>query len=120
MARHIRWIWGLAALILVGCVGAQTAVPLTAGTSTLDAVDRGRSLFRDKGCVSCHRNDRAGGETGLMPIGPDLSDYTNSDTDFLRRWLADPAAVRPGTQMIDLNLSEREIEDLIVFLNEAP
>jgi cytochrome c oxidase subunit 2 len=38
------------------------------------------------------------------------------DPDFLRSWLKDPAAVRPGTQMPKLRLSAEEIEALIAFL----
>jgi cytochrome c1 len=47
---------------------------------------------------------------------PNLTDYTN-DPVFLRRWLADPAAVKPGTPMPDLDVAPEEIEDLIAFLN---
>ena len=75
-------------------------------------------MFRNKGCVTCHVNTRVEGRTGVLgPIGPNLTGYTNAP-DFLRRWLANPSAVRSGTQMPNLRLSEAEIEDLIVFLNE--
>ncbi len=54
-----------------------------------------------------------------MRVGPDLTGYRNT-TAFLQRWLADPPAVRPGTEMPKLDLSEDEIADLIEFLNSAP
>ena len=53
----------------------------------------------------------------LWGVRPELTNYTN-DPAFLRRWLADPPAARPGTNMPNLNLSPAEIEDLIAFLNE--
>jgi len=102
-------------LILAGCAGIQTTAVVT---PTPDAVERGRVLFRNKGCVTCHVNDRVEGEGGVLGFeAPNLTNYTN-DPAFLQRWLADPPAVRPGTQMPNLRLSATEIEDLIAFLNE--
>lgn len=95
-----------------------SVVPSETVAATLDAVERGRALFRNKGCITCHVNNQVEGQTGVLgPIGPNLTNYTN-DPEFLRRWLADPPAVRPGTQMPNLRLSTAEIEDLIAFLNE--
>jgi cytochrome c2 len=34
----------------------------------------------------------------------------------LRKWLKDPAAMKPSTQMPNLGLSDEDIEDLIAFL----
>jgi len=70
-----------------------------------------------KGCITCHLNGRIEGSDTLVPNGPDLTAYRNDPT-FLRRWLADPALVKPGTTMPDLNLSATEIESLVAFLNE--
>ncbi|RPI21474.1 MAG: hypothetical protein EHM70_25050 [Chloroflexota bacterium] len=95
----------------------SAALPVTGAETADGAVSRGRDLFRNKGCVTCHANDRVEGESGMTNFdAPDLSDYAN-DHEFLRRWLVDPQAVRPGTAMPNLRLSEEEIEDLIVFLN---
>ena len=82
----------------------------------LSPAEKGSALFRAKGCVSCHRH--AAVAEGGPSIGPDLTAY-EADAVFLRRWLADPAAVRPGTLMPDLALEEEEIEALIAFL-ESP
>lgn len=78
--------------------------------------EEGAALFRAKGCVSCHRH--AAVAQGGTSIGPDLTAY-EADPAFLRRWLADPAAVRPGTLMPDLELDEDEIEVLIAFLEDS-
>ncbi len=108
----------LVLLLLAGCAGAETTGAAAAVAPTPDAIERGMALFRNKGCVTCHANSRVEGQTGVLgPIGPNLSAYTN-DPEFLRRWLANPPAVRPGTQMPNLRLSTAEIEDLIAFLNE--
>jgi mono/diheme cytochrome c family protein len=91
----------------------------TAGKSNLDSVEYGRQLFFAKGCIGCHRHAAVplGGQ--FLPTGPpNLTDY-DPDPAFVRRWLADPQAVRPGTEMPDLDLSEEEIEALIAFLDEA-
>lgn len=82
-------------------------------------LEQGRILFRDKGCATCHAHEQvppAGGEC-CRDFGPDLSAY-RAEPAYLRRWLADPAAVRPQTMMPDLGLAESEIADLIAFLNQ--
>jgi hypothetical protein len=57
------------------------------------------------------------GDGALVGIidAPDLTRY-QPNPDFVRRWLREPQAVRPGTIMPDLNLSEDEIEALLAFL----
>ena len=101
--------------------GSSQQPPSAVATSTAVAADAatGRALFGAKGCGGCHVNQRAAETQGECcgGVGPELTNYTN-DPAFLRQWLADPEAVRPGTMMPDLNLSSDEIEDLIAFLNE--
>ena len=46
---------------------------------------------------------------------PDLTHY-QPDADFIRTWLKDPQALRPGTMMPNLRLKESEIEALLAFL----
>ena len=110
-----RWGWRL----LRGAAACSSPALEQAATPTaaVSPAEHGRALFRDKGCVTCHVNGRAEGETGTFDIGPDLTAYRN-DAEFLRAWLADPKALRPDTTMPDMDLSEAEIEDLIAFLNE--
>jgi mono/diheme cytochrome c family protein len=124
---------GLAALSFVDWraidapVSALTAPPTPTtvpSTPTIAPADYGRSLFMAKGCSSCHRHDGLdvarvsvrGDGTLVEVIGPpDLTHY-QPDPAFVRRWLRDPRAVRPATEMPDLNLSEEEIEALLAFL----
>jgi cytochrome c oxidase subunit 2 len=107
---------------LTGCAGGPASAATQPATPTADpliaAADRGRELFRNKGCVGCHTNDRVEGRTGVLGMSaPDLTDYRSSP-EFLRRWLADPAQARPGATMPNLRLTPAEIGDLVAFLNE--
>jgi cytochrome c1 len=105
-------VLGLALLVLSVLPGTGTAVETAAAA-------RGKVLFRDKGCASCHVNSRIGDQRDACCLGegPDLTAYTG-DRAFLRRWLHDPQAVRPRTIMPNVALSAAEIENLIAFLNE--
>lgn len=81
--------------------------------AALSPAEKGAALFRAKGCVACHRHAAVEGATGN--VGPDLTDY-DADPAFLRRWLADPASIRPNTLMPNLRLDPAEIDALIAFL----
>jgi mono/diheme cytochrome c family protein len=87
--------------------------PPSKGPSATD----GAALFQAKGCPACHRHDGVGSSGFSTQVGPNLTNY-EPDPDFIWDWLRDPAAVRPNTQMPNLNLSEEEIEALIGFLEE--
>ena len=63
-------------------------------------------------CTSCHA---LGGTGGV--VGPALDGVGDRYThDELRAWLADPQAVKPGTAMPDLNLSDEQLDELTAFL----
>ena len=78
----------------------------------------GKILFIAKGCVTCHNNPRI--EPAFtafrVDVGKDLNNYVAAP-EFLRLWLKDPKAVKPKTEMPNLELSEAEIEALIAFVN---
>jgi cytochrome c2 len=118
-----RYIPGPAAAVTA--VGATTprqpaAMPQVAGA------EAGRDVFVTRGCNSCH-----GVGSGTV-IGPDLRGVgARRDVDWLRRWLADPAAMLrayPDLQgwpttygnivMPNQNLSSQEIEALVVYLGK--
>ena len=108
-------LWSFVPASALGNAESQPGVGMPMAASAA----AGKALFAAKGCATCHVNQRAGIAPGgcCQGVGPDLSNYRN-DPAFLRRWLADPAAVRPATQMPNLNLSPTEIEALVAFLNE--
>lgn len=77
----------------------------------------GLALFQAKGCPSCHRHNAVTPVEFSTEMGPNLTNYT-PDPEFVREWLRDPAAIRPNTEMPDLDLSEDEIEAIVAFLEE--
>ncbi|MEZ4770929.1 MAG: hypothetical protein R2844_21240 [Caldilineales bacterium] len=90
----------------------------TAMAAADDQVLYGRSLFVAKGCSGCHIHASVTTGAGGPMIGPVLTDRAE-DPQFLRTWLADPDAVRPGTQMPNLGLDSNEIEALVSFLTQG-
>ena len=85
--------------ILLGAA-ALSAEPLVTGFDRFHAAtptaEGGRLLYNELGCVNCH-----GGETGLPALrGPALATVTQRvRSEWLRRFVADPAKVHPGTVM---------------------
>jgi cytochrome c2 len=113
-------LWLVSAGLLVACGGAATkpAVLPAQTAAPPSAAEQGKVLFSDKGCRMCHANQHVDGESGIIAVGPNLTTYHN-DPAYLRRWLADPKAVKPATQMPNLRLSPDEIDSLIAFLNDT-
>ena len=100
-------------------VSAQA--PSAADEAALDGVQRGHDLFLAKGCVVCHAHATVSAErkaAGLSEfvVGPTLTN-TPRDAAFVRSWLKDPSAVKPGTEMPTLGLGEDEINALVKFLS---
>jgi cytochrome c2 len=93
------------------------AAPVATPTPAISGAEHGRQLFAAKGCSGCHNH--AALERGSLFFWddgpPNLTDY-QGDPAFLREWLRDPSALRPGTEMPTLELSGEEIEALIAFL----
>jgi cytochrome c oxidase subunit 2 len=103
----------IAAWILATDPGVQGAAA-PAPTPTRDLAETGKALFAAKGCNMCHTHAEAQ-QTEIGEIGPNLTNL-QADPDYLRRWLANPQAIKPGTQMPNLGLSSSEIEALVAFL----
>lgn len=95
---------------------AQMASPNAGGGATT-SVAIVKSLDRphvfNQMCVACHSLEGQGGSVGLAldTIG------SVRDIDFFKKWLKDPAAVKPGTTMPKLPLTEAEISELSAFLS---
>ena len=85
--------------ILLGAA-ALHAEPLVTGFERFHAAtptaEGGRLLYNELGCVNCH-----GGETDLPALrGPALATVTQRvRSEWLRKFVADPASVHPGTVM---------------------
>ena len=86
-------------VILLGAA-ALGAEPLVTGFERFHAsaptAEGGRLLYNELGCVNCH-----GGATGLPAMrGPALATVTQRvRSEWLRKFVADPASVHPGTVM---------------------
>jgi len=83
----------------------------------------GERTFKADGCADCHtiRGTDANGT-----VGPDLTHVGSrttlaaltlpNDRADLARWLRDPQHVKPGNRMPDLNLSRRDVDALVAYL----
>jgi nitric oxide reductase subunit C len=66
-------------------------------------------------CVACHSIDGQGGK-----VGPALDDVgARFSPDRLDAWLANPAAVKPGTAMPNLGLTPEVRAELVKFLVDS-
>ena len=103
--------------------GGATASPSGGGQSGGSA-DRGKELFTAKGCIACHAVKGVPGAVGT--IGPALDALASrpkivdakldNTPENLGKWLKNPPAVKPGTLMPNLNLSDAEVGSLVAFL----
>jgi cytochrome c oxidase subunit 2 len=95
----------------------------------------GYQVYLNKRCVQCHtvRLDDQEASNIIQPEafnGPDLTHFASRNVfagatlpedgetydEALKRWLANPPHVKPGSFMPALGLTEQEIDDLIVWL----
>lgn len=85
----------------------------------------GRVLVGRKGCGSCHAIPGVTGATGS--IGPNLAGVggrtkiaagavEHSGPEDLKRWLLNPPALKPGTGMPNVGLSEDEADKIVAYL----
>ncbi len=73
----------------------------------------GRPRQFDQVCTACHSLGGRGGS-----VGPALDGVADRfSPDYLDRWLRDPAAVKPGTLMPNLHLSEEQVTDMVTYLS---
>jgi cytochrome c oxidase subunit 2 len=91
---------------------------------------KGKALFMGEGagaqvCWTCHAID---GTKAIAKVAPrDMTKFTSYPTiaqvdgfdntpENLKKWLANPQAVKPGTAMPNLALKPQQIEDLVAYL----
>lgn len=76
------------------------------------APDDGRPPIFNQMCVPCHSLEGRGGN-----VGPALDGVADRvDAEFFPRWLREPNAVRAGTRMPRLPLSDTQIDELSTWL----
>jgi cytochrome c oxidase subunit 2 len=96
----------------------QPAVPPPAGP----AADGGQ-LFQSRGCAACHTIT---GTAAQGKVGPNLTHFGSRGTvagsilrntpEDLSRWLKDPPAIKPGSIMPNLNLTDQDVSLLVAYL----
>jgi cytochrome c2 len=127
MMRSLAFLFLTLSLALTACGGGGGASGGGGGGG--GNADRGKTLFTEKQCITCHKVPGIAAATGV--IGPDLAGIgTRAATQkpnttaeaYLRESLKEPNAfVVPGQQspslmVLPVPVSDAEITDLVAFL----
>jgi len=88
------------------------------------AVDAGRHIFETEACVNCHT---IVGTAAKGTFGPDLTHLMSRATiaaggaantpQNLRAWIQDPNTFKPGALMPAMQLSDRQIDEVVAYLS---
>jgi len=88
-----------------------------------EAVAAGRRVFETTACINCHA---VGGTIANGRFGPDLTHLMSRDTiasgaadnttDNLRLWIKDPDAIKPGSLMPAMKVSDAELDALVQYM----
>jgi cytochrome c oxidase subunit 2 len=80
-------------------------------------------VFNATACVNCHA---IAGTAAVGRFGPDLTHLMSRETIAagiaannaaeLRRWVQNPAAIKPGSLMPSMNLSDKELDAVTAYL----
>lgn len=90
---------------------ASSAAPSASSTHPVAPHDA-RPAVVGQLCVACHAVDGRGGS-----VGPSLDGVADRfDAEYLGRWLREPDAVRPGTAMPRLPLTDTQITEVVAWL----
>jgi cytochrome c2 len=77
---------------------------------------KGEVIFNEKACAACH-SEKAD-EIGLTRRVPVLSDAgLKLKGDWLANWISDPLTINPDTWMPKLELTSKEVQHLVAYLN---
>jgi cytochrome c oxidase subunit 2 len=88
-----------------------------------DAASRGQRIFETTACINCHT---VSGTVANGRFGPDLTHLMSRDTiaagaapntpENLRLWIRKPEAIKPGSLMPAMELSDRELDAVTAYL----
>jgi cytochrome c oxidase subunit II len=86
-------------------------------------VARGQQVFQTNACANCHT---VHGTSAHGTFGPDLTHMMSRQTvgsgvatntaDHLKIWVRDPARMKPGALMPAMNLSEKDLDDVVAWM----
>jgi cytochrome c1 len=88
-------------------------------------IDAGKALITQKGCPACHTIPGIPGANGT--VGPNLAGVAsrtriaggavpNNGPNDLKAWIMNPPALKPGTAMPNLGLTDDEATKIVAFL----
>ena len=90
---------------------------------TSDPSARGKLVFESTACVNCHT---VSGTSATGRFGPDLTHLMSRDTfaagaavntpEELRLWIRNPNAIKPGSKMPAMGLSDGDVVALVDYL----
>jgi cytochrome c oxidase subunit 2 len=88
-----------------------------------DAVSEGRRIFESTACINCHA---ISGTVADGRFGPDLTHLMSRETiasgaasntpENLRLWIHDPDAIKPGSLMPAMKLTDQDLDALTAYL----
>lgn len=94
------------------------------GATRDSRIGAARATFLSLSCVNCHT---VSGTSAAGTFGPDLSHLMSRDTlgsgvvpntpDNLRAWVKDPQAIKPGNLMPNMQLTDRELNEVVAYLS---
>ena len=100
-----------------------TAQKQPARGSETGAVSAGRQIFEKTACINCHG---ISGTVANGRFGPDLTHLMSRDTiasgaatnthENLRLWIHNPDAIKPGSLMPAMNLSDPDLQAVTAYL----
>jgi cytochrome c oxidase subunit II len=87
------------------------------------AVANGQRVFESTACVNCHA---VSGTLAKGQFGPDLTHLMSRDTlaagaapntpEMLRLWIRNPDAIKPGSKMPAMGLSDPDVDAVATYL----
>jgi cytochrome c len=112
-------------------LASMSRVPASASEDAQPTGDaeRGRRLFREKQCGTCHAFTGSGMTAPLTKTTDEARNVLAPDLAFararLRRdlvagWIRDPASIAADATMPKQDVTRREADDLVAFLFDAP
>ena len=131
-----RRVAAVGALVVLAAACAPSTTPSSSGapaagskpaapTPNPTAAAEGAALIQQKGCPGCHTIPGIPGANGT--VGPILGGVAsrptlaggavqNNGPDDIKKWILDPPANKPGTQMPKLGLTDDEATRIAAYL----
>jgi cytochrome c oxidase subunit 2 len=88
-----------------------------------NAASQGQRIFETTACINCHT---VSGTVANGRFGPDLTHLMSRDTiaagaapntpENLRLWIRKPEAIKPGSLMPAMELTDRELDAVTAYL----